>query len=60
MSDQSHILSPKARAQGFRLKEEGDHILILFREGKELCRFSQTGVTMVTIAKIITRDVSKN
>lgn len=60
MSDQSHLLTPGAREQGFRLEEEGDHILILSRDGQELARFSQTGVKIAAIAKIIAQDVSKN
>lgn len=60
MSDQSHLLSPEYREQGFRLKEEDNHDLVLFLNGKEMARFSKTGITVAAIAKIITQDVSQN
>jgi hypothetical protein len=54
------LLLPEYRKQGYSVEEEGDDILILRCKGKELARFSQKGVTIANIVKIITQEVSQN
>ena len=47
----NHITEEWQR-QGLILKEEGDHILELLKDGKVIARFSQTGVTPENILKV--------
>jgi hypothetical protein len=63
MFNLNDLLAPEYREQGCsleKLEEPNDRVLILRYKGKEIARFSQTGVTISTIVNIMTQDVSKN
>ncbi|MDP2910806.1 MAG: hypothetical protein Q8N76_00470 [Candidatus Omnitrophota bacterium] len=64
MFDLNHLLlSPEYRAQGYSIEEveeANDPLLILRCQGKEIARVSRTGVTISSILKIMTQEVSKN
>ena len=42
-------LSLEAIAQGFYLKEQGDHTVKLWCKDKKLATYSQTGITLETL-----------
>ena len=43
------ILTTEQYAAGFRLVEEDDHFIYLYREGKRLAGFSAVGTTIAAI-----------
>jgi hypothetical protein len=49
----NNLITKEWREQGLSLKEEGDHILNLLKDGKVIARFSQTGVKIQNILKEI-------
>ena len=53
-------LSLEAIAQGFYLKEQGDHIVELWCKDKKLATYSQTGVTMETLNHDVTQRLYEN
>jgi hypothetical protein len=52
MLNQNQYITDEFRAQGLDLREDGDHILELRKDGKVIARFSQTGVTVENLLKI--------
>jgi hypothetical protein len=55
-----NALSPEHRRMGFTLDEPDDHTLVLCYRGKEIARFSATGVTTAEIVETVDREASKN
>jgi hypothetical protein len=51
LNSNNNLITEEFRAQGLSVKEDGDHILELRKEGKVIARFSQTGVTLDNILK---------
>ena len=59
MNKQS-IITPEWTQQGIELKEPDDHVLELYKNGRLLARFSQTGVTIENILKEVKPIVRTN
>jgi hypothetical protein len=55
-----NALSPEHRRMGFSLEEPDDHTLVLCYRGKEIARFSATGVTIAEIVQTVDREASNN
>ena len=47
----TNYISTEWKQQGFDVREEGDHILELRKDGKVVARFSQTGVELENVLK---------
>ena len=47
----ANYITEEWKQQGLSLREEGDHILELLKDGKVIARFSQTGVKVDNILK---------
>ena len=45
------LITKEWKMQGVEVKENGDHILELRKDGKVIARFSQTGMTIDNILK---------
>lgn len=51
-ADITEILTPEARAQGIKIIEDADHVLLLFDgQGNLVARYSQTGIDVANIIK---------
>ena len=48
----ANYITEEWKQQGIDIREEGDHILELLKDGKVIARFSQTGVTPENILKV--------
>jgi len=48
----TNYITEEWKQQGIDIREEGDHILELLKDGKVIARFSQTGVTPENILKV--------
>lgn len=48
-----HVLSPDAYREGFRLYECDDDFLDLFYKGDRIARFSQVGVEIANVHKVV-------
>lgn len=46
-----HYITESWRGLGYEVREDGDHILELRKDGQVLARFSQTGVTIQNVVK---------
>jgi len=46
-----NYITEEWKQQGIDIREEGDHILELLKDGKVIARFSQTGVKVENILK---------
>ena len=55
-----NVLSPEHRRMGFSLDEPDDDTLVLCFGGKEIVRFSATGITIAEIVETMDREASKN
>ena len=53
MNKLNDIILPEYRQQGFHLRESDDHILELYKDGRLIATFSQTGITLGDIRKVI-------
>ena len=51
MSTNYNLITKEWREQGVDLREEGDHILELRKDGQVIARFSQTGVEISNVLK---------
>jgi hypothetical protein len=49
----SNYITEEQRRQGIDVREEGDHILELLKDGQVVARFSQTGVEICNVLKEI-------
>ena len=49
--NQEQYITEEWRQQGVELREDGDHILELRKDGKVIARFSQSGATIDNILK---------
>ena len=47
----ANYITEEWKQQGIDIREEGDHILELLKDGKVIARFSQTGVKVENILK---------
>ena len=47
----TNYITEEWKQQGIDIREEGDHILELLKDGKVIARFSQTGVKVDNILK---------
>jgi hypothetical protein len=48
---QTNLITEVWRGQGYELREDGDHVLELRKDGQVLARFSQTGVEVENILR---------
>ena len=46
-----HLITKEWKMQGVEVKEDGDYVLELRKDGKVIARFSQTGITIENILK---------
>jgi len=46
-----HLITKEWKMQGVEVKEDGDHVLELRKDGKVIARFSQSGVQIENILK---------
>ncbi len=51
MLSNTNFITKEWGAQGLSIKEDGDHVLELRKDGEVIARFSQSGVTVDNILK---------